>query len=227
MLDRVERPERMIVVQRIEQIQHRQDHLLERWIEGEDFPRYFLADRLDAVMDVELEVMPEQFGDRQVRRRVSVRRRVGFQDEPPGGGLRMNELVHQARLADAGLADDRHHLAVPLLGELLGAAHLLQFDGAADEAGQAAAGGGLQAAARGAGAGHLVDVDRIGEPLHRERAERLHGKVAFRQPERVRRRQHRAGLRHLLHARGQVGGLADHGVVHVQIVADARNDDFA
>ena len=57
----------------------------------------------------------------------------------------MNELVHQARLADAGLADDRHHLAVTLLGKLLGAVQLLQLDVAADEARQAASGGGLQA----------------------------------------------------------------------------------
>ena len=139
----------------------------------------------------------------------------------------MNELVHQARLADAGLTDDRHHLAVALLGQLLGAAQVLQFDAAADETGQAADGGGLQAAACGAGADDLVNVDRIGEPLHRQRAERLHGKVTFHQAEGVHGRQHRARLRHLLHARRQVRGLADHGVVHVQIVADAGNDDLA
>ena len=62
----------------------------------------------------------------------------------------MNELVHQARLADAGLADDRHHLAVALRGELLGAVQVLQFDATADETCQAADRGGLQAAARAA-----------------------------------------------------------------------------
>ena len=112
----------------------------------------------------------------------------------------MNELVHQARLAHARLADDRHHLTVTVAGKLLRAAELLQLDVAADEARQAASGGGLEASSRGAGARHLVDFHRIGEPLHRHGAEGLHLDVAFRQSEGVGRRKHGTGLRHLLHA---------------------------
>src|SRR4029453_4616541 len=57
----------------------------------------------------------------------------------------VRELVDQARLAYAGLADERRHLPVTVAGELLGAAELLQLGVAADEAGQAAPGGHLQA----------------------------------------------------------------------------------
>ena len=47
--------------------------------------------------------------------------------------MRVSELVDQARLAHARLADDRHHLAVAVSRELLGAAQLLQLGVAADE----------------------------------------------------------------------------------------------
>ena len=61
----------------------------------------------------------------------------------------------------------------PSAGELLRAAKLLQLEVAADEARQATSGGGLEARSCGAGARHLVDLHRLGEALHRHRAERL------------------------------------------------------
>ena len=139
----------------------------------------------------------------------------------------MNELVHQTRLAYPRFADDRHHLTVTVACELLGAAELRQLDIAADKARQAASGGGLEAGSRGTGARHLVDLHRIGEPLHRHGAEGLHGDVAFRQFEGVGRCKHGTGLCHLFHTSRQMCGLAYDRVVHVQIVADGANDDLA
>ena len=87
--------------------------------------------------------------------------------------MRVGQLVDEARLAHPRLADDRHHLAVPVSGDLLGAAELLQLGVAADEARQPATGGRLQAGARRACPRHLVDLHCVGEPLHRHGAERF------------------------------------------------------
>jgi hypothetical protein len=47
------------------------------------------------------------------------------------------------------------------------------------------------------------------------------------EPERVGRDEDGAGLRHLLHARGQVRRLTDRRIVHVQVAADRAHDDLA
>ena len=97
----------------------------------------------------------------------------------------MKEFAHQARLAHPRFADDRHHLAVTLAGKLLRAAKLLQLDIAANEARQTTFRGDLKASPRVAGTRYFVDLYRIGDPLHRHRAEGLHRDVAFRQLEGV------------------------------------------
>ena len=61
----------------------------------------------------------------------------------------MNELVHQARLAHPGFADDRRDLASTLSDKLLRVEELLQLGVATDEARQAPSRGGLEAGARG------------------------------------------------------------------------------
>ena len=140
--------------------------------------------------------------------------------------VRMDEFVHQARLAHPRFADDRRHLTTTLAGKLLRAVQLLQLEVAADEARQATPGGGLEPCSRGAGARHLVNRYRIGESLDRHRAEGLHGDVAFRLLHSVGRCKYRTGLRHLFHASRQVRCLAHDGVVHMQIVADGTDDDL-
>ena len=95
-LDQVERPERIVIVQGIEKIQHRRDRVMQRGIECQNFARHFLTDQSRAVMDADLEVMPEQFDDRQVGRCATIRNGVGFQNQPVRCMVRMNELVHEA-----------------------------------------------------------------------------------------------------------------------------------
>ena len=51
--------------------------------------------------------------------------------------------------------------------------------------------------------------------------------VALGQPQRVGVIRARPGRGQLLHARGQMRGLADRRVVHVQVAADRAHDDLA
>jgi hypothetical protein len=95
--------------------------------------------------------------------------------------MRVKELPEEPGLAHARLPDHGDHLAVPLARPVERAAELLQLRGAADEAREPPPRRGLQAGAGGAGPRHLEDLHRVGEPLHRHGAERLHGDVAFHQ----------------------------------------------
>jgi hypothetical protein len=76
-----------------------------------------------------------------------------------------------------------------------------------------------------ASAGHLVNLQRIGESLDRRRAEGPDRDVAFRELESVGRYQHGTGFCHLFHAGRQVQRLPDDGVIHVQIITDGTDDD--
>ena len=93
--------------------------------------------------------------------------------------VRVGELVDEARLAHPGLGNERHNLTMTVAGELLDAAELLKFGIAADEPRQPASGDRLEPGPRRACPCHFVDIHRVGEPLHRHRAERLHGDEAF------------------------------------------------
>ena len=139
----------------------------------------------------------------------------------------MGEFVDEARLAHPGLGNERHDLTVTVTGELLRPAKLLELGVAADEARQPATGDGLEPGPRRANARQLVDFQRVGEPLDRHRAERLHRDEAFCELKRRWRQQDAARARELLHARGQMRRPADGRVVHVQITADGAHHDLA
>jgi hypothetical protein len=66
----------------------------------------------------------------------------------------------------------------------------------------------------------------MGESLHRHEAERFHRDVAFRQLQGVGGCEDGAGLCHLLQTSRQVRGLTHDRVIHVQIVADATDNDL-
>ena len=70
-------------------------------------------------------------------------------------------------LPTPGSPDDGRHLAVPLPRLLQRAAELLDLGVAAHEAGEPAGGGRLEPGAHGAGPGQLVDLDGLGQALHR------------------------------------------------------------
>jgi hypothetical protein len=83
-------------------------------------------------MDVDIEIAPEQFDDRQVRRCATVRSGIGFQNQPVRRVARMKKLVHQTRFPRPRVADDCHHLTATTAGERLRAQEPLELDVAAD-----------------------------------------------------------------------------------------------
>ena len=140
--------------------------------------------------------------------------------------VRVGELVDEARLAHTGLSNERHNLTMTVAGELLDAAELLKFGIATDEPRQPASGARLESGPRRACPCHFVDIHRVGEPLHRHRAERLHGDEAFHHLQRRLSQEDATRARELFHARRQVRRPADGRVVHVQIAADGAYHDL-
>ena len=83
----------------------------------------------------------------------------------------LRELVAEAALADARLADDPDHLRLPFLGLLEGVFEDLHLLVAADEPREAARLGDVEAAASRADPGQLVDPQRAARALDLELAE--------------------------------------------------------
>jgi len=135
--------------------------------------------------------------------------------------------VKETRLADAGLADQRHDLTAPAPRALEAPPKRLRLGGATDEAREAPGRRGLEAGAHRPGPEQLVHLDRVGEPAHGDRTERADLHEPFGQSERRRRDQDRARHRRLLHAGGEVRGLAHRGVVHAQVAANRPDDHLA
>src|SRR5262249_60240027 len=92
-----------------------------------------LTDGLRIVVDVDVEIIPEQFDDRQVWRCAAIRNGFGFQNQTLHCVLRTNELANQARLAHPRPADERPHPALTTDRKLLRAPNLLQFNVTAAE----------------------------------------------------------------------------------------------
>jgi hypothetical protein len=74
----------------------------------------------------------------------------------------------------------------------------------------------LQARPGGGGTDKLEHLHRVRQPLDRDGTQRLDLDKPCGQPQGLPRGEHRTGLRHLLQARRQVGGLAYRRIVHVQ-----------
>ena len=170
-----------VVDRHVEEPEQRREGGLERPVQGEELARHLLADLARVIARLDLEVGPQELDERQKRRRLPVGDGAALDDQPALDAVRVGELPEEPRLADAGLADDGHDLAVPGAGPLQGLAELLQLRVAPDEAGEAPGGGRLQPRAHGPGADDLEDLERGVQPLDRPRPERLHHDVAFRQ----------------------------------------------
>ena len=72
-----------------------------------------------------------------------------------------------------------------------------------------------------------MHLDRIGDPLDRNGAERLRVDVALGEPQRLAGEPDRARRGELLHATGQMRRLANRGVVHSEIASDRAHDDLS
>src|SRR3972149_4507075 len=124
-------------------------------------------------------------------------------------------------------AEEGHDRAVTgvRLGE--GLAEGLQLRLPPHEAGEAPGGGGLEAGAGGGGPEELEDLHGVGQALDRDGPQGGDLNEALRKPEGLARQADAPGGRELFHPSRQVGGLADGGVVHVQVAADGPDHDLA
>ena len=138
----------------------------------------------------------------------------------------VDELVDEARFADAGFADERDELAAPLSRVLLGEAELFELAIAPSEGTEAAQDRRLQPRPRRSGAGHLEDVDGLLDALDRHGAERRDVDESFDEAQGVSRQPNGSRCRELLHARRQVRGLPDRRVLHPEIASDGSHHDL-
>jgi hypothetical protein len=134
--------------------------------------------------------------------------------------VRVEELVHQARLAHPRFPHDCDKLALPTACAFQRLTKGFQLHLPSDEAGEAARDGRLQSAPNGCRADQLKDFDQLRQPLHRHWSQRLDLNESLRELQRLAGQQDAPWRRELLHGGGQVRRLADGGVVHVQVVAD-------
>jgi hypothetical protein len=154
---------------------------------------------LGPVGGVQLEAAAQHLDDGQERRDGPVGDRARLEDEPVRRHHRMREFPAEPRLADAGLADQRDHLAVPLVRALQRVGELAELLLPGDERSQAADEAGPQARAGGPGAGQLVDLDGSRQAPYRGPAKRSQIEVALDQARRVGCHQHAARIGELLH----------------------------
>src|SRR6185436_15925966 len=112
-----------------------------------ELARHLLADAARVIALVDLEIGLEKAHHRQVGGELAVGYRRRLAREPALGPQRVGEFPEEARLADPGLADQRHHLAVPGPGALQGLAQAVDLTVAAHEGREPARGRGLNARA--------------------------------------------------------------------------------
>ena len=142
--------------------------------------------------------------------------------------LGVDELPQQPRFADARLADHAHELRPPCGARARSSARLIWSTSSSRPtkgvrpARRRPAGG-----PRLPGARDLEHLHGRVEALDADLPEKLEHDVAFDQPGGVGGNQDGARRRGLLHARGQVRGLAHGGVVHAQVVPDRAHHHLA
>ena len=195
-------------------------------VERKEFASNLFSDLPGVIAVRDLEVRLEEVDDRQVGSDLAVGHQAGYEHEPVVRPMGVGDLPDEAGLAHARLADQRDHLAVAGAGPLEAAADRVHLQVSPDEPCEAAHSGGLETRAGQPGTGQFEYFDRLAEALHRHRAEAPRPYEPFGQPERAHRDQDGAGYGHLLHPRGEMGALADGGVVHVEVRADGPDDDL-
>jgi hypothetical protein len=125
-----------------------------------------------------------------------------------------------------GLADQRGDLALAGPCPLQGHVQRRHLGVASYEPGQPPRGG-LEARPGRPRPEQLEHLDRLGQPIDRQRPERPHLDVALHQRERLGRQRRGVRLRKLLHPGGEVDRLAHGREVHVEIIADGPHDHLA
>ena len=226
-LRRVEGAKRAVLRQGVQERQQGGDGLLQGGVERQHLPRHSGPDGAGVVAVLHLDIALQQVEHREVRRGFAVGHRGALEHQPALGAVRVDHFVHQARLAHAGLAEERHHLPVPGARPLQRLVQRRQLRLPAHKAGEPAGDCGLQAPADGAGPDQLEDLHGLVHPLDRHGSQGVDLDQALHQPQGGGGQQNAAGCGELLHARRQDRGQADGGVVHVQVVANGPHHDLS
>ena len=121
------------------------------------------------------------------------------------------EALHQARFADPRLADDQRHLAFAFEGTFPAIHQQAQFVLAPDEWSQSSRRRRrFEPPAYSAGLDYPVKLDRPFDALERLRSAIFDHEQPGDQPMRIRGYQYRAGIGGRLHARGDIGRVAEY-----------------
>ena len=211
----------------VEQPEQPGEERLQRGVDREQPARDLVGDLGGLVPQLDLEVHAEEVDDGLIGGGLPVGDAAGLQDEPALGPRRVQEFPQEPGLADAGLGENRHDLAVSLAGQRDRRLEVAELARAAHERGQPAGRRRLEPRPHRIGADHLEHLEGRHEPLHRPLAERRHLHVALDEPEGRGRDEDGAGSGHLLHARRDVGRLPDGGVVHAQVARPQADDHLA
>ena len=182
-----------------------------------------VADLLPVAPVVDLEVRSQKVNDWPVGGRLVVGEGARLHDSPAGHSLRAGELVEEAGFSDTRLSHDSDDLAPPGGRRAHRRAEQGQLVFAAHEAGQPARRRHLHRPARRAGPRDDVSVDQRLQASDRQPAERYRLDIALHQREGIGSSEDGTGLRHLLHAGGQVRSLPHRRVVHAEVTADSSN----
>ena len=131
------------------------------------------------------------------------------------------EILHQTGLADTGLTGRKHELPQAFAHQRPAAQKPIHLGLAPDEGRRRARGEAASASAGQTGRQHTIELDGLIDALQPVGAAILDGEQTRYDPMHVRRDDHGVGVRGALHARGDVGRVAE----HVCLLAAAFGDD--
>ena len=112
-LRRVEGAKRAVFWQGVQERQQGWNCLLQGGVERQHLPGHSDPDGACVVAILHPDITLQQVEPREIRCGFAVGHGGTLEHQPAPGTVRVDCLVYQARLAHAGLAEDRHHLPMP------------------------------------------------------------------------------------------------------------------
>jgi hypothetical protein len=175
----VKSAKRVVLWQGIQECQQGGNRVLQGGVECQDLPGHLGPDGADVVPGFHMRIALEQVEHREVRRGCAVGDRGALQHPPALGAVRVDDLVDQARLAHAGLTEERHHLPLPSARpfQCLGQRRQLRLP--THKAGESTGDGGLQAPPDRTRPHQRKDLDGLVQPLDRHGTQGVHLDQAF------------------------------------------------
>ena len=146
------------------------------------------------------EVAPQVLEQRQEGDRSPMRDGARLEDGKAARPTALRQLVAEAALADAGLRDQTHHLAMAFERPREGTVEHRHLVVAPDESREPARPRDIETRASRAGALELMDVQRLAHALHRELAEVAQAEVPLDQARGMRAQVDRPRVGELLHS---------------------------